>query len=115
MALRNIKRDSALARLGAKCEEVFVKSKGGYKYSPKRNAFDAALLIRRKSLSTPMATCQLSQVTRKGDLLDVALQCANAISYSPVKAYFRLAADGGITRLVTPEDTGGDKYEKCLP
>lgn len=109
------KLDGAYVELGTKCEDVFVKSKGGLRFSSQRNPFSSALLIRGKSLSTPIASCQLSHITQRGDFLDVSLQCANMVSYASVKAYFRIGADGALSRLSSPEDPVGDKYEKCQP
>lgn len=109
------KLDGAYVELGTTCEDVFVKSKGGLRFSSKRNPFSSALLIRGKTLSTPIASCQLSRITQRGDVLDVSLQCANTISYASVKAYFRIGADGALSRLSSPDDRAGDKYEKCQP
>jgi hypothetical protein len=105
--------DGAYVGLGFKCEDVFVRSGGGYRFATPRNAFDSAFLIRGKTLATPMASCRLASRSLKDNVLDVNLDCANAISHTPVRAYFKRGEGGSLVRLSSAKDTSGDEYRKC--
>ncbi|GGH11208.1 hypothetical protein GCM10007036_08100 [Alsobacter metallidurans] len=101
---------------GQSCTDMFVTRKGQASFKTPRNAFSSALLIKGASVQTPLATCKIARRTSgQNGVTTLDLQCTNMMSSTPVKAYLRHGEDGALVRLTSPEDTSGDRYERCAP
>ena len=98
---------------GQSCEEMFVSRKGKASFKEPRNAFSSALLVRGKTVSTPMASCRIGRSSSENGVITLDLNCTNMMSSHGLKAYFSRRDDGGLVRLSGPNETSGDSYQRC--
>jgi len=98
---------------GSSCADVFVATRGVLAFKRPANAFTSAFIIRGKRLTTPMASCELIRVERRGDRQALQMSCATAIAVDRAHAFVAMRGPDRLARFSAGEGGLATEYQRC--
>jgi hypothetical protein len=98
---------------GSSCDSVFMATPNAVAFKRPASAFAPAFIVTGRRLTTPLATCRLSDVSANGPRQILRLSCTTSVAADSARAVFSPAEDGGIYRYHSVEGGIATKYQRC--
>ncbi|WP_363316362.1 hypothetical protein, partial [Chelatococcus sp.] len=95
------------------CTDVYTMSAKGISFKKPVDLFAPAFIVSGNRLTTPGASCRIKSVRPSGNLLELALDCVNAVGSNDVRVLMARQPDGSLNRYLNAQDTIGSPHQDC--
>jgi hypothetical protein len=97
----------------ADCSRTFVKSGAGFAYRRPVDKFAQAAIIGPRDIRLPSSTCRVQRVSHEKDVIKIAADCNDSISYTTQNVQIKVTSGGEIVYSPTGDPTLETTFVKC--